>query len=70
MDPISIYQMGQVRQQEILEWAEKNRGGKPLRQYVSEVGSLLIRVGRKLVNAANPALEGQTVAPHTSVEIC
>lgn len=70
MDPISIYQMGRIRHQEFLEQAAKDRGAKPVQQYLSAFGSLLIRVGQKLVNAASPALEGQTVAQQTAVENC
>lgn len=70
MDPISIYQMGRLRQQEILEWAAKEQGGKPVRQHISDFGSLLVRLGQKLVDAASPALAAQTIAPQTSVENC
>ena len=70
MDPISIYQMGRLRQQEILDWAAQQQDGKPARQYVSEFGRLLVRAGQKLVNAANPALESQPIAPQPNPECC
>lgn len=70
MDPIIMMQLGRIRQQEILERAAKDYGAKPLREYVADVGSLLIRVGQKLVDAASPALEPQTVPQQNTVENC
>jgi hypothetical protein len=69
MDPISIYHMGQSRQQEILDWAAQQQGAKPARQYISEFGSLLVRAGQKLVEVAKPAME-QPVASQPSPECC
>ena len=61
MDPVSIYQMGRLRQQEILAQAAQQQGGKCARQYISEVGSLLVHVGQRLVDTANhsPAISQQ-----------
>ena len=70
MDPITISRIGRIRQQEILEWAEHDRGVKPLREYVLELGNLLIRVGQRMVNAAGSALETKVVAPQTAAEHC
>jgi hypothetical protein len=70
MDPIIMMQLGQIRQQEILEWAKQDYNAKPLRQYVSDIGNVLIRMGQKLVNAASPALEPQTVPAQNPVEQC
>ena len=70
MDPITMSQLGRIRQQEILEWAEKNYDSKPLRQYVSDIGNVLIRIGQRLVNAASPTLEPQTVPAQNPVEQC
>lgn len=63
MDPLTISRLGQIRQQEILEWAANDRGSKPARQYLSDLGRLLIRVGRRLENAAGPGFEARAVAP-------
>jgi hypothetical protein len=70
MDPIIMYQLGRIRQQEILEQAAKDYGAKPLRQYVSDFGNLLIHVGQRMVDAASPALEPQTVPAQNPVENC
>ena len=70
MDPITMSQLGRIRQQEILEWAKQDYNAKPLRQYVSDIGNVLIRMGQKLVNAASPALEPQTVPSQNPVEQC
>jgi hypothetical protein len=70
MDPISIYQMGRVRQQEILDWAAQQQDRKPVRQYISDFGSLLVRAGHKLVETANPVLDAQPIAPQPNPECC
>jgi hypothetical protein len=70
MDPIIISQLGRIRQQEILDRAAKDYGGKSFRQYVSDFGRLLIRVGQRMVKAATPALEPQPRPSQNPVENC
>lgn len=70
MDPVTLYKLGLIRQQELLERAAQDQGALPMRHYLSEIGALLVRVGQKLVDAANPALPAQSIAPQPSVENC
>lgn len=70
MDPVTVYKMGQLRQQEILEWAAKQPSGHSARWYLLEAGALLQRIGRKLEAAASPAYKAGAVVPTTSIENC
>jgi hypothetical protein len=70
MDPITISKLALIRQQEILEQAALDYDSKPLREYVADVGNLLIRTGQKLVQRATPTLEPQTVPSQNPAEQC
>ena len=62
--------MDQLRQQEFLEWAAKQPEGKPVRWYLSEAGTLLQRLGRKLEAAASPARTVETMVRTTNIDNC
>lgn len=72
MDPITISKLSLIRQQEMLEQAalDSDSTSTPVRQYVAEVGKVLIRVGQKLVDAATPTLEPQTIPSQNPAEQC
>jgi hypothetical protein len=70
MDPISIYHMGRIRQQEILEWAAKNRGGKSAKQVLTDLGRWLIRAGQRMRASSDSAFEAQPTSPQITVECC
>lgn len=70
MDPFTISRLGQIRQQEILKFAEENRHRKSIREITRQLGNLLVVIGQKMTTAANHSHEEQTIAPNTNVESC
>jgi hypothetical protein len=63
MDFNSIQHLGEVRQQEILEQAERDRMGVPLpAAWRERLGLALIALGRRLASAASLSDAGETSA--------
>lgn len=55
MDPIMMQHLAKIRQQEILESARV--GGIAYREWVWRVGSAMVTVGQRLMQATRPAFE-------------
>lgn len=64
LDPWTVMQLAKRRQQDILEEAERYRNGVPMPSvWRNRLGTMLIALGQKLVNAANLGADRDVISP-------
>jgi hypothetical protein len=79
IDPVTMARLAEIRQQEFLEMTayqeymgtavyDESRGR--LRQLVSQVGGVLVRVGQKMTQADGSAYEAQSAPSTATTENC
>lgn len=64
-DPSTMQHLGDVRQREIIDQAERDRAGVPVYFWGHRVGAALIALGRKLIRAASSNDPAPSRIPHS-----